>query len=160
MEKIKSFQVDHRVLKKGVYVSRIDGDIVTYDLRFCHPNTGVLLDNSTIHTVEHMLATYLRNSEIKDEIIYFGPMGCQTGFYMLIRDKIGHNRVLEVLKDVLSKTIEYDGEVFGYSEIECGNYKNLDLNKAKKACKDYLEIIKNITEIIDYDEVNKRAVNI
>ena len=157
MEKIKSFQVDHRVLTKGIYVSRIDGDVVTYDLRFCHPNTGVLLDNSSIHTVEHMLATYLRNSEIKDDIVYFGPMGCQTGFYMLIRDRVGYNTVLEVLKDVLNKTIEYNGEVFGASEIECGNYKNLDLEKAKIACKEYLAIIRDTTEIIDYDEVNKRV---
>lgn len=160
MEKIKSFQVDHRVLTKGIYVSRIDGDIITYDLRFCHPNTGILLDNSTIHTIEHMLATYLRNSRIKDEIIYFGPMGCQTGFYMLIRDKVGYSTVLEVLKETLNKTVEYNGKVFGASVIECGNYRNLDLEKAKKACKEYLEIIKNITEIIDYEEVNERSVDI
>ena len=154
MEKIKSFTVDHRKLTKGIYLSRIDGDIVTYDLRFCKPNSGNLLNNSTMHSVEHMLATVLRNSDIKDEVIYFGPMGCQTGFYLLVRDRIPHRTVLSEVKKALETTIAYDGEMPGASEIECGNYANLDLNSAKAACVDYLNAIRDVDEIIDYDRVN------
>ena len=154
MKKIKSFTVDHRKLAKGIYLSRIDGDIVTYDLRFCKPNSGNLLNNSTMHSVEHMLATVLRNSDIKDEVIYFGPMGCQTCFYLLVRDRIPHRTVLDEVKKALEGTIGYDGEMPGASEIECGNYANLDLNSAKAACIDYLNAIRDIEEIIDYDMVN------
>ena len=154
MEKIKSFTVDHRKLNRGIYISRIDRDIVTYDLRFCKPNSGIILDNVTMHTIEHMLATFARNSEVKNEIIYFGPMGCQTGFYLLVRDLVPKGKVLELVKDILEKTIEYTGEVFGASEIECGNYKTLNLEKAKTACREYLDVINNITDIVDYDFVN------
>ena len=154
MEKIRSFTVDHRKLTKGIYLSRIDGDVVTYDLRFCKPNSGTLLNNSTMHSVEHMMATLLRNSEIKDDVVYFGPMGCQTGFYLLVRDGVSHKAVLSEVKKALGATIEYDGEMPGASEIECGNYANLDLNSAKAACIDYLNAIRDIEEIIDYDMVN------
>ena len=156
MKKIKSFQVDHKKLTKGIYISRIDGDIVTYDLRFCKPNSSVLLNNSTIHSTEHMLATFLRNSEIQNDVIYFGPMGCQTGFYLLVRDAVSSADVLEEVKRALKLTIEYTGEIFGATEAECGNYKNLDLNSAKLACIDYLNSIADTTEIIDYDDVNNR----
>ena len=121
MNKIKSFQVDHRKLGVGIYVSRVDVDIVTYDLRFCKPNSGTVLDNVTMHTIEHMLATFVRNSDIKNEVLYFGPMGCQTGFYLLVRDVVPKEKVLETVKDILAKTIKHDGKVFGASEIECGN---------------------------------------
>ncbi len=154
MEKIKSFTVDHRRLAKGIYLSRIDGDIVTYDLRFCKPNSGNLLDNSTLHSVEHMLATLLRNSAIKDDVIYFGPMGCQTGFYLLVRDTIPRRTVLHEVRAALADAIAYKGEMPGASEIECGNYANLDLNNAKAACIDYLNAIRGADEIIDYDAVN------
>lgn len=155
MEKIKSFQVDHRKLNKGIYISRIDGDIVTYDLRFVKPNCGGYMDNETMHTIEHMLATYSRNSSIKDEVIYFGPMGCQTGFYFLVKSSVSREKVLEIVKDILKKTIDHEGEVFGASEIECGNYKSLNLDKAKTACRDYLEAIKDTEDILDYDRVNQ-----
>ena len=153
MNKIKSFQVDHRKLGVGIYVSRVDVDIVTYDLRFCKPNSGTVLDNVTMHTIEHMLATFVRNSDIKNEVLYFGPMGCQTGFYLLVRDVVPKEKVLETVKDILAKTIKHDGEVFGASEIECGNYKTLNLDCAKKACREYLEAIRDINDIITYDEV-------
>lgn len=156
MKKIKSFQVDHRKLEKGIYVSRIDTDIITYDLRFCKPNSGIVLDNVTMHTIEHMIATFARNSSIKNEVLYFGPMGCQTGFYFLVRDVITKEKVLDIVKDVHKKTIEHNGEVFGASEIECGNYKTLDLERAKKACREYLDVIKDETDIITYDEVNMK----
>lgn len=154
MNKIKSFCVDHRKLKKGIYLSRIDGDCITYDLRFCKPNCGIILDNVTIHTVEHMLATFLRNSEYSDSVVYFGPMGCQTGFYLIVRDNVSADEVIKLVKKCLVQTIEYDGPVFGASEIECGNYRSLDLSCAKTACEEYLNEIKNITEILDYDKVN------
>ncbi|MCI9084866.1 MAG: S-ribosylhomocysteine lyase [Clostridia bacterium] len=156
MEKIKSFQVDHRKLDKGIYISRIDSDIVTYDLRFCKPNSGTVLDNVTMHTIEHMLATFLRNSEFKDDIIYFGPMGCQTGFYLLVRGSVMGNDVLALVKTVLKQTTEHTGEVFGASEIECGNYRTLELESAKRACGEYLEILKGVNDIVDYNYVNSR----
>lgn len=156
MKKIRSFQVDHRFLKVGIYISRTDGDVVTYDLRFCKPNTGVVLDNVTMHTIEHQLATFVRNSDIADEVLYFGPMGCQTGFYLLVRDGVHSEKVLETVKDILQKTLDYEGEVFGATEIECGNYKTLNLECAKVACRKYLDCIRDITEIITYDDVKRK----
>lgn len=153
MKKIKSFSVDHRKLNEGVYISRIDGDIVTYDMRFCKPNTGIILLNSEIHTTEHLFATFARNSEISGDVIYFGPMGCQTGFYFLVRDTVSPDKVLFIIKDILQKILDYEGKVFGASEIECGNYRNLELSAAKRICKEYLEKIKNLNRIIDYDEI-------
>ena len=87
MNKIASFTVNHDKITEGIYVSRIDGDITTYDMRMRQPNMGDYIDNLTIHSLEHMFATYVRNSEKSDKIIYFGPMGCQTGFYLLVRDE-------------------------------------------------------------------------
>ena len=155
MKKIKSFEVDHRKLDIGFYVSRIDGDIITYDLRFCKPNTGVVVDMPSMHTIEHMLATFTRNSDIADEVVYFGPMGCQTGFYFLVRDSVSKERALETIKDALKKTLAHEGEVFGASEIECGNYKNLDLAAAKPWCRKYLAALDKLDKVMDYDEVNK-----
>lgn len=154
MEKIKSFQVDHRKLKEGMYISRIDGDIVTYDLRFCKPNTGVLLDNVTIHTIEHMIATFTRNSEIADSVVYFGPMGCRTGFYFLVRADVKPEKAKAVVVDAIKKTLAYEGEVFGASEIECGNYRELDLESAKKALAVYFPLLEEQDKIMNYDEVN------
>lgn len=153
MNTIKSFLVDHNVLTEGIYISRVDGDCVTYDLRFCRPNTGIILDNSAIHTTEHMLATFLRNSEISESVIYFGPMGCQTGFYLIVRDNIEPVKVLEIIKDSLQKVMEYDGEVFGASAKECGNYINLDLNCAKKICGPYMSALDRIDTVITYEDV-------
>lgn len=141
MNKITSFTIDHTILEKGIYVSRIDGDITTYDLRMRKPNTGDLMSNSEIHSFEHMLATFLRNSEISEDVIYCGPMGCQTGFYVLIRNS-KNEKFLSVLKDCLNKIIAFEGEVFGNSAIECGNFKNLDLNCAKKEALNFLEVLK------------------
>lgn len=144
MEKIKSFEVDHTKLDPGFYISRIDGDVITYDMRFCKPNTGDVLDNETMHTAEHMLATFMRNSEIKDSVVYFGPMGCQTGFYLLVRDNVKPEGVVEILKGALRDTIAHNGEVFGASAVECGNYKTLNLKKAQDACEKYIKILKAV----------------
>lgn len=139
-QKIASFTIDHNKLNPGIYVSRIDGDVVTYDLRTRKPNCGEYMDNITMHSVEHLVATYIRSSSIGKDIIYFGPMGCQTGFYLLVRN--GNNeKVLAVIKDVLKKVISHEGEVFGASQIECGNYKNLDLLSAKEECRKYLDTL-------------------
>ena len=144
MKRITSFSVDHDYIVPGVYLSRIDGDIVTYDLRTRRPNAGDYMDDITMHTVEHMLATFLRNSDMADQVIYFGPMGCQTGFYLLVRGD-NHERVLNTLRQALEQTIAHEGEVFGASRKECGNYLSLDLAAAKKECAQYLEAIRNWT---------------
>jgi len=150
IQKIASFTVDHNKLTPGIYVSRIDGDITTYDLRTRIPNSGNFMDNSTMHSVEHMIATFIRNSEIAADVIYFGPMGCQTGFYLLVR-KADNDRVLAVLMDVLAKILAYEGEVFGASQIECGNYKNLSLDAAKQECAAYLTVLKAKNNDFQYE---------
>lgn len=142
IEKIASFTVDHDLLTEGIYVSRIDGDVTTYDLRTRVPNAGDYMDNLTMHSVEHMFATYVRASAISDRVIYFGPMGCQTGFYLLVRNA-DNDEVLSVVKDVLSKIVAHDGEMFGAVRRECGNYKNLDLASAKRECERYLAILQS-----------------
>lgn len=149
MNRIASFSVDHDKIVPGIYVSRVDGDIVTYDLRTRIPNGGDYVDTVTMHSVEHMLATYLRNSEIGASIIYFGPMGCGTGFYLLVRDA-DNQKVLQVLKDCLKKTVEHDGEIFGNTQKECGNYRSLDLEYAKKECRRYLEVLNSKEHSFEY----------
>ena len=101
IKSIASFSVDHDLIQPGIYVSRIDGDITTYDLRTRRPNRGDYMDDSTMHSMEHMFATYIRNSAISDRVIYFGPMGCQTGFYLLIRNA-DHVETLTEIKKVLA----------------------------------------------------------
>ena len=152
MEKIKkiaSFEVDHRYITPGIYISRIDGSVTTYDLRTRKPNCGDLMDNSTMHSLEHMFATYVRSSEIKDNVLYFGPMGCQTGFYLLVNNA-DNEKVMAVILDTLKRIIDHDDEIFGNSEIECGNYKSLDLEKAKAEAKLYLNILENDKNNFEY----------
>lgn len=150
IQKIASFTVDHNKLTPGIYVSRIDGDITTYDLRTRIPNSGNFMDNPTMHSVEHMIATFIRNSEIAADVIYFGPMGCQTGFYLLVRNA-DNEQVLTVLMDVLAKILAYEGEVFGASQVECGNYKNLSLDAAKQECAAYLAVLKAKNNDFQYE---------
>ena len=140
MERIKSFTINHNLLTPGFYVSREDGDIITYDLRTRKPNAGDYMSNSTMHSVEHMFATIVRNSEIADDVVYFGPMGCQTGFYLVVR-KQEPKKVFEVTKQVLEEILAYNGPVYGASAIECGHYENLDLNEAHVECKKYLDVL-------------------
>ncbi len=142
INKITSFSVDHDKIDVGIYVSRIDGDITTYDLRTRKPNNGDYLDDVTMHSVEHMLATYLRNSKISDNVIYFGPMGCRTGFYLLTRN-LSNERVLQELIIALEKTISHEGEMFGNTQKECGNYRCLSLESAKIECQKYLTALKS-----------------
>ncbi len=140
MKRITSFSVDHDYIVPGVYISRVDGDITTYDLRTRRPNAGDYMDDSTMHTMEHMLATFLRNSDMAEQVIYFGPMGCQTGFYLLVRDA-DHEKVLKTLAQSLRQVIAHEGPVFGASRKECGNYCSLDLQCAKEESRRYLQVV-------------------
>ena len=149
ISRIASFSVDHDFITPGIYVSRLDGDITTYDLRTRKPNADSYMDNLTMHSVEHMFATYIRNSEISDKVIYFGPMGCQTGFYLLVRDADNEN-VFQVVCKTLEKIISHDGEIFGKVRKECGNYQNLDLTAAKEECRAYLEALRANPKRFDY----------
>ena len=135
--RITSFSINHDKLLPGLYVSRVDGDVTTYDMRTRRPNTGDLMDNRTMHSLEHMFATYIRNGSLKDSVIYFGPMGCQTGFYLLIRNA-DNDEVLRQIRLTLCKIIAHEGEVFGASSRECGNYRNLSLDAAKTEARRYL----------------------
>lgn len=142
-DKIESFKINHDTLTEGIYISRKDGDVVTYDLRTRRPNAGDYMDNITMHTTEHMIATYIRSSDIAESVIYFGPMGCRTGFYLLVRESVSPEKVLDALKETLKLVINHSGEVFGATRIECGNYKELDLKKAQIECKRYLNILES-----------------
>lgn len=152
MKKIKSFEVDHRRIVPGLYLSKIDGDVTTYDLRLKKPNMGDYITDPEMHSFEHMFATYIRNSEIADSVIYFGPMGCKTGFDLLVRNVV-NEKVLKATIDSLNKIIAHEGDVFGASETECGNFRTLDINAAKKVASEYLEILKNNkNDFIYYEE--------
>ncbi|MCI9037222.1 MAG: S-ribosylhomocysteine lyase [Oscillospiraceae bacterium] len=146
MERIASFQVDHNKLVPGMYLSRRDGDVATLDLRFKKPNTGDLLSNAELHSVEHIIATLLRNGRAKDAVIYFGPMGCQTGFYLLLDSRqVSDAQAVELVKEVFAAGAAYDGEMPGKSPVECGNYINLDVALAKAQCAAYCGIIQEWT---------------
>ena len=151
MRRIASFSVNHDKISEGIYISRIDGDITTYDMRMRKPNMGDYIDNLTIHSLEHMFATYVRNSDIGENVIYFGPMGCQTGFYLLTRD-VDNDTVLKAVKDVLAKIINHDGEMFGNTREECGNYRNLNLDAAKLESQRYLDILNSKEVTFKYEE--------
>ena len=146
MERIKSFQINHNILEPGFYISREDDNVITYDLRTRKPNTGSYMDNATMHSLEHMFATYARNSAVTDKVIYFGPMGCQTGFYFLVKD-LAPVEVFELTKQILTDILAYEGPVFGASAIECGNYANLDLALAKTEAEKYLAVLNNQTNM-------------
>ena len=147
MERISSFTVDHNKLRPGLYLSRRDGDIVTFDLRFKTPNTGDLLSNSEMHSAEHLMATLLRNSPEKEAVIYFGPMGCQTGFYFLFDSRrLTCAQAVELLQRTFRQAGEFSGEMPGKSPAECGNYMNLDLETGKAVCRWYAGLIADWTE--------------
>lgn len=147
MERIKSFEINHNILTPGFYISREDGDVITYDLRTRKPNNGDYMSNEAMHSLEHMFATLVRNSSITDQVVYFGPMGCQTGFYLLVRDAITPKEVFELTKDILKQVLAYEGPVFGASAIECGHYENLDLASAKEECEKYLVVLEQQTNM-------------
>ena len=145
MKTIESFLVDHTVLTAGIYLSRVDGDAVTYDLRLKRPNVEKVLDNAPIHTIEHLFATYVRNSKYSESIIYFGPMGCRTGFYFIVRDNMSHETVVSLVKEAFDFIAVYDEEIPGVSAKECGNYLDHDLDGAKREAAMYADAIKDLT---------------
>ena len=143
MEKIASFTIDHRVLDKGLYVSRKDkkdGTVVTtFDLRMTCPNREPVMDTPALHAIEHLGATFLRNSEVKDDVIYFGPMGCRTGCYLVMFGDIKSEDVYELVVQMCDFILGFEGKIPGASAVECGNYLDLNLDMAKY----YIEIYKN-----------------
>jgi S-ribosylhomocysteine lyase len=145
MKKIASFTVNHDTLEKGMYISRIDGDVVTYDIRMKRPNGGDYLNVSAAHTLEHLFATYARNSALSDGVIYVGPMGCRTGFYFLVRDSISHQQAIELVKESMAFARDFEGEIPGNKKEECGNYLDHDLAGAKKICGEMATVLENWT---------------
>lgn len=137
MKKIQSFTVDHTKIIPGMYISRVDGDITTYDLRFCRPNHETL-DGASMHTIEHLFATYIRNTNL--DVLYFGPMGCLTGFYLLVRNAV-HEKVWREIQTVLDSIINFEGEIFGSTEVECGNYRYHNLSGAKEAARNFRDVL-------------------
>ena len=153
MERIASFSVDHDKLEKGMYVSRIDGDVITYDIRMKKPNGGDYLGNGELHTFEHLFATYARNSVWKDNVIYVGPMGCRTGFYLLLRDKVSRADAIRLTRESFAFIRDFEGKIPGSERKECGNYLEHDLDGAKRTAEDMLSVLKDWTEEkLSYDE--------
>lgn len=130
MERIASFCVDHTRLERGMYLSRQDGDIITYDIRMKKPNGGDYLAVPAMHTIEHLFATYVRNSQYGSGVVYVGPMGCRTGFYLLTRG-LTHQQAIQLVQDSMAFIAAYEGEIPGATEPECGNYREQDLSGAK-----------------------------
>lgn len=149
ISRIASFEVDHDFIVEGIYVSRIDGDITTYDLRTRIPNADDYMDSVTMHSMEHLFATYVRNSEIGGSVIYFGPMGCRTGFYLLVRN-LDNETVLREVKKVLELIANHQGAMFGASRKECGNYRELSVESAKAEAKRYLDNLNRREQTFEY----------
>lgn len=145
MKTIASFQINHDTLVPGLYISRIDGDCVTYDLRLKYPNAGDYLQNAAQHTLEHLLATYVRNSSFSDEIVYVGPMGCRTGFYVVTRDTLKKEDFLTLMRESFAFAAAFEGDIPGAEKIQCGNYLDHDLEGCKQECAAYLQVLKNCT---------------
>lgn len=156
MEKIASFTVDHLNLKPGLYLSREDKvgsqKIKSYDLRFTAPNFEPVLNTAEIHTIEHLAATFLRNhAEFKDEVIYFGPMGCRTGFYLILTDNTQPADVLRLLQETFAFIADYEGEIPGASARDCGNYLDQNLPMARYFSAKYVDVLNTITDLsFDY----------
>lgn len=144
MKKIASFEVDHLKLLPGLYVSRVDEmdnfKFTTFDLRVTRPNFEPVMDTSVCHTIEHLGATYFRN-EYPNDTMYFGPMGCRTGFYLIFRGEKKPSDLIEPVKDCMKFIISFEGKIPGASAIECGNYLDLNLDIAKYYAKKYLECL-------------------
>lgn len=146
MKKIASFTVNHDTMKKGMYVSRIDGDVITYDIRMRLPNGGEYLPNATMHTFEHLFATFARNSAHADNVLYVGPMGCRTGFYLLLRSAVSKKEAVALVQDCFEKIAAYQGEIPGASQSECGNYLEHDLPSAKALGAEMRDVLRGWTE--------------
>ena len=152
MEKIASFTVNHLTLRRGIYVSRRDvtpsGDVITtFDIRMTEPNRQEALSPKALHTIEHLAATFLRNDEEwRDRVVYWGPMGCCTGNYLLLQGSLDSEDIVELMKRTFSFIAEYEGDVPGASPRDCGNYSFMDLPEAKKQARIYLdEVLERLT---------------
>ena len=152
MEKITSFTIDHIKLTPGLYVSRKDlaGDtpVTTFDIRITNPNEEPVLNTAEVHTIEHLAATFLRNhAEYGPKTLYFGPMGCRTGFYLILAGDLESKDIVDLLVSMFRFIRDYEGEIPGASPRDCGNYLDLNLSMAHYWAKRYLEVLENITEV-------------
>ena len=152
MDKIASFTVNHLDLLPGLYVSRRDEcsgvTVTTFDLRLTAPNREPVMDTPAIHTIEHLGATFLRNSKRKNEIVYFGPMGCRTGFYLLMFGALEAEDVLPLVRDMCAFILGFEGEIPGAKPEECGNYSEQNLNMAKYYIRRYLSELTNMPRTV------------
>ena len=144
LKPIASFQVDHTKLTEGMYTSRVDGDVVTYDIRMVRPNCGTYLGYGAIHSFEHLFATYVRSGPLSGQVIYAGPMGCRTGFYFLVRD-MAPETAIRLVRETMAFIADYQGPIPGATEAECGNYREQDLEGARAAARKMLPILKDWT---------------
>ena len=150
MEKITSFTIDHIKLLPGLYVSRKDRvgaeTVTTFDLRLTNPNEEPVMNTAEIHTMEHLAATYLRNEpNWKDKVLYFGPMGCRTGFYLLLAGDLTAEEIVPLVKDCFAFIRDFRGEVPGASAKDCGNYLDMNLPMANYWGAKYAALLENIT---------------
>ncbi|MFR4804213.1 MAG: S-ribosylhomocysteine lyase [Eggerthellaceae bacterium] len=141
LKQIASFQVDHTKLVEGMYTSRVDGDITTYDIRMVKPNCGTYLPYAAIHSFEHLFATYVRSTELSDQVIR-RPMGCRTGFYFLVRN-MEPAVAIGLINDMLAFIADFEGDVPGATEVECGNYREQDLEGAKNIARKMIPILRD-----------------
>ena len=152
MEKITSFTIDHIKLVPGVYVSRTDyvegNPVTTFDLRMTNPNEEPVMNTAEVHTIEHLAAAFLRNhAEYRDKTIYFGPMGCRTGFYLLLAGKYESKDIVPLIKELFAFIRDFEGEVPGASAKDCGNYLDMNLPMAKYLAGKYLsQVLEDISE--------------
>ena len=158
MEKITSFTIDHIKLQPGIYVSRKDKvgteTVTTFDLRMTSPNEEPVMNTAEVHTIEHLAATYLRNDALwKEKVLYFGPMGCRTGFYLLLAGDYSSKDVVDLVKDCFCFIRDFAGEVPGASAKDCGNYLDMNLPMAKYLAKRYVSLLDNIDDTrLNYPE--------
>lgn len=142
MNRIASFCINHDTLTEGMYTSRVDGDVVTYDIRMVKPNQGDYLDPPALHTFEHLFATYVRNTKYSDDIVYCGPMGCRTGFYFLVRDTLSPQTAIDLVRETMDFVCAFEGTIPGSAKAECGNYLSHDLVGAKRMAQKMRDVLK------------------
>lgn len=159
MKKIASFTIDHERLEPGIYVSRRDttsaGDVITtFDIRMTRPNREPALTPRSLHAMEHLAATFLRNhAEWQDRIVYWGPMGCCTGNYLLVQGECSSRDILPLIRETMRFVAAFEGEVPGATPRDCGNYSFMDLDQARKDARRYLDVLDNATDVnLNYPE--------
>lgn len=146
LKKIASFTINHDVLTPGMYISRIDGDCVTYDLRLKTPNAGDYVAVPAMHTLEHLIATFVRSSDRSDDVVYFGPMGCRTGCYLILRDSVSAGDAIALVQDAFRFAAAFEGDIPGAQKRECGNYLEHDLPGAKAEAAAYVRVLDGWTK--------------